>query len=423
MAGKGLKKPHDFLPYARHSISQEDIESVIEVLRSDFLTQGPAVERFESEFCAATGAPFAVACANGTAALHLAVLAGNLGNGDRVVTTPISFVASANAARFVGADVRFADIDGKTLNLSPSSVEDALIRSDAEGCPVRAVITVDLAGQPCDMEAFGRLRERFGFLWIQDASHSLGATWTNGEGRSFRIGEWEGPDLTTFSFHAIKNITTGEGGMITTHRADLAEKLRRFRSHGIVREPGQWVFPEEGFEREISIGNDASRGHGENRLANPWYYEMQTLGFNYRLTDIQCALGLSQLKRLKANVEKRRGFDRGYRERMKGQPWIRFPVEPDGTSHAHHLSIVRLDYPGFGKTRREVMSSLHDQGIGTQVHYIPIPMMPFHAGSESMVRLPEALAYYREALSLPCFAEMKSSDVERTAKALTGIFE
>lgn len=429
------------IPYGRQQIGEEEIAAVVEVLRSDFLTQGPLVERFEEAFARTVGAPYAVACSSGTAALHLAVLAAGLGPGDRVLVPAITFVASANAGRFVGAEVAFADIDGDDLTLSPAAAEAVLEQARRAGRPFRALVTVDLAGHPCDMAAFGRLADAYGLIWIADACHALGATWTaparnqgssgesasgevparsqesssrtaaagSGQAREWRIGEWPRPDFTVFSFHPVKHITTGEGGMVVTHDARRAARLRRLRSHGIVRDPDQFVFREEAFE--------------PGGQANPWYYEMQALGFNYRLTDLQSALGLVQLRRLPAFLARRRAIAERYRRELDGHPGVRFPAVRPGCQHAWHLAIVRIDFAGLGTTRGQVMRRLRERGIGTQVHYIPVPMMPFYAGSALMAELPHALGYYREALSLPIFPGMGETEVARVIEALREVLE
>lgn len=394
----------NFIPYGRQDITEADIEAVVRVLRSDFLTQGPAVEIFEAAVCRETGAQHAVACSSGTAALHLAVLAAKIGHGDRVIVPPITFVASANCARYAGAEVLFADIDSETLNISPQTCRKLLEQAVVEGRPVKAVVTVDLAGHPCDMQAFALLKKEFNFIWIQDACHSLGATWEDNLGIRWKIGEWPEPDMTVFSFHPVKHITTGEGGMIVTHSEELANSLRVHRSHGIVRDVGAFVNNAEALSADGSV--------------NPWYYEMQQLGFNYRLSDIQAALGCSQIERLGQYVVRRREIAASLRLKFEMFPRVKLPIVADGVEHAYHLCIIRIDFAAVGATRAEVMKRLKAAGIGTQVHYIPIPMMPFYAQTADMASFPAALAYYREALSIPCFPKMTDIDVERVCSAV-----
>ncbi len=416
------------IPYGRQSISEAEIEAVVAVLRSDFLTQGPAVDRFEQAFGAAVGAPCAVACSSGTAALHLAALAAGLGPGDRVLVAPVTFVATANAARFVGAEVGFADVEGEHATLSAAAAEAALAEARRAGRPYKAVVTVDLAGHPCDQAGFGRLKEAYGLVWIEDACHALGATWTaplpganpapraareetpptasrpEAGGRLWKVGEWPVPDLTVFSFHPVKHITTGEGGMVTTHQPRLAERVRSLRSHGITRRPEEFVFPEESRDRD-----------GQ---PNPWYYEAQALGFNYRLSDLQCALGLAQLARLPGFLERRREIMARYRRELAGLPGCRLLGEGPGVGHAWHLALARIDFAGRDTTRGRVMRQLLERGVATQVHYIPLPMMPQYAGTAVMADLPEALAYYRETLTLPVFPAMTDGEVEHVAAAV-----
>ncbi len=393
-----------FIPYGRQQITAEDIDAVVATLKSDFLTQGPAIEVFEKAVCEETGAQYAVACNNGTAALHLAAIAAGIGVGDRVVVPPITFVASANCARYNGAEILFADIDPATLTMSPLVCRRILERCAEEGRPVKAVVTVDLAGHPCDMQAFALLRKEFGFVWIQDACHSIGASWEDNLGIRWKIGELPEADMTVFSFHPVKHITTGEGGMITTHSDVLADNMRLHRSHGIMRSADGFANHEEAFAADGS--------------ANPWYYEMQSLGFNYRLTDIQAALGTSQLRRLSENIVQRQMIEAAYRSRLANMPLITFPSVADSVSHAYHLAIVQIDFAAAGRSRAEVMTRLKADGIGTQVHYIPVPMMPYYAGSVAPAEIPASLAYYRQALSLPCFPQMGDEEIERVCASL-----
>lgn len=393
-----------FLSYGRQSVTEDDIQAVIETLKSDFLTQGPAIPRFEEDFCAMTGARHAVACANGTAALHLAALATKIAPGDRALVTPVTFVASANCIRYAGGDVAFADIDGETGTLSPESAEVALKKALDEGRPFRAIVTVDLAGHPCDMETFAGLKKKYELIWIHDACHSLGGSWTDSVGKVWRIGEYSEPDAVAWSFHPVKHITTGEGGMITTFSDQIADRLRLLRTHGIRKEPAAFVSRDEAFD--------------ENGKPNPWYYEMQELGFNYRLTDIQAALGSSQLKRLEAGIARRREIVECYRAGFAGLKGISMPAVKPGSGHAFHLAIVRIDFEAIGRSRAWVMNRLRERSIGTQVHYIPVPMMPYYAGTTAMCELPETLAYYRQTLSLPCYPDLRDEDVERVVYAV-----
>lgn len=393
-----------FIPYGRQEITEEDIAAVNKVLRSDFLTQGPAIEEFEKAVCEESGSAFAVACNNGTAALHLAAIAADISCGDTVIVSSVTFVASANCARFNGARVLFADIDPKTLTMSPVSCRKLLEKARESGVKVKAVVTVDLAGHPCDMQAFAALKKEFGFVWIQDACHSIGASWEDSLGIRWKVGEWPEVDLTVYSFHPVKHITTGEGGMITTHSPEMAEKMRLFRTHGITRKPEDFLLADE--------------AHDDSGSVNPWYYEMQQLGFNYRLTDIQAALGTSQLKRLAAGIVRRQQIVAAYQIRLAADPFIKFPTVAEGVSHAYHLAVVMIDYAAAGKTRAQVMNFLRQRNIGTQVHYMPVPMMPYYRNDCDLQTVSNAVAYYRQALSLPCFPQMSDGDVDLVCSAL-----
>ncbi|MBU1109271.1 MAG: UDP-4-amino-4,6-dideoxy-N-acetyl-beta-L-altrosamine transaminase [Candidatus Riflebacteria bacterium] len=394
----------NFIPYGRQEITAEDIEAVVGVLKSDYLTQGPAIESFEKAVCLEAGASHAIACSNGTAALHLACMAAGLQAGDSVVVPPITFVASANCARYVGANILFADIDPTTLTMSPLACRKVLEQAVANKKPVRAVVTVDLAGHPCDMQAFSQLKQEFGFIWIQDACHSIGATWEDNQGIRWKVGECPDPDMTVFSFHPVKHITTGEGGMVLTQSDQLAHKLRQLRSHGITRESAEFVNQTEAF------ADDGS--------PNPWYYEMQQLGYNYRMTDIQAALGESQLHRLAAGIVRRREIMAAYHARLNRHPHVSFPDVAESVGHAYHLAIVLIDFASVGKTRALLMNHLKHAGIGTQVHYIPIPLMPYYAAMADINEFPESIAYYRRALSLPCFPQMSDADVARVCSVI-----
>ena len=279
-----------------------------------------------------------------------------------------------------------------------------LEKARESGVKVKAVITVDLAGHPCDMQAFAALKREFGFFWIQDACHSIGASWEDNLGIRWKVGEWPEVDLTVYSFHPVKHITTGEGGMITTHSQEMADKMRLFRTHGITRKPGEFMLTDESHDADGSV--------------NPWYYEMQELGFNYRLTDIQAALGTSQLKRLAAGIFRRQQIVAAYQIRFAADPFIKFPEVAEGVSHAYHLAVVMIDFDAAGKTRAQVMNFLKQKNIGSQVHYMPVPMMPYYRNDCDLRTVPVAVAYYRQALSLPCFPQMTDEDIDRVCSAL-----
>lgn len=373
----------DFLPYGRQTIEPEDVDAVLAAVRDPLITQGPRVERFEQAVAEHVQARHAVAFANGTAALHGAAAAAGLGPGDEMLTTPISFVASANCALFVGARPVFADIDPLTANLDLAAAGDAGVLER-----VRACVAVSLAGLPIDLEPLQAARRR-GMVVIEDAAHALGGL---RDGRPVGAGA---ADMTIFSFHPVKAITSGEGGMVTTDHAALADALRRFRSHGIERaEPS----------------DDPMRGG--------WHYAIGSLGFNYRITDIQSALGISQLQRLEHFITARNTIADRYHELLADVPDITLPARaPEGGRHAYHLFVVR--FPEGPGRRRVVYDALRAAGIGTQLHYIPIPAHGLYRDlGYDMSRLPQAQAYWEQALSLPMFPTMETGDVKRVVTAL-----
>lgn len=405
MGGPDSGTPPPFLPYGRQDVDQADIDAVTAVLRGDWLTQGPAVEAFERALCERTGAAHAVSCANGTAALHLATLALGLGPGDAVVVPAVTFLATANAARYVGAEVAFADVDPATGLMGPEQAEAAMERAKRAGWRVRALAPVHFAGQTADMAGLGALAARHGLAVIEDACHAIGSVDLMPDGRALPVGSGAFGTLTAFSFHPVKTIAAGEGGAVTTNDPDLAARLRRFRNHGMERDPA-------GFE-------DREAAFDESGSANPWYYEMAEPGFNYRLTDIHSALALSQLTRLDAFVERRRHLMDLYAERLAPlAPLVRPAVRVPWCRPAWHLCAVRIDFAAAGRTRARVMADLRARGIGTQVHYIPVHRQPYWRKRYGDLALPGADAHYTQTLSLPLFPAMADADVDRVAGAL-----
>ncbi len=387
------------LPYGRQDITEEDIAAVAAALRSDYLTQGPIVEEFERRFAARVGAKHAVAVCNATAALHLALRVAGVGPGDRVVTSPNTFLASANAAAYVGATPDFADIDPVSFTLDPVALE-AGWRDDT-----RAVVAVDFAGQAADLPAIARVARARGAVVIEDACHAIGGKFFVDvqPGRAWNIGGNPWADLAVFSFHPVKTLTTGEGGMLVTDRADWAAHARRLRSHGIEREAARFT--------EFT---------GEQ---GPWLHEMQELGYNYRLTDIQSALGLSQLSRLDAALIRRRAIVAGYNDAFAGLDWFATPglrVAADAATTSWHLYVAQIDFAGIGKTRAEVMAELRAAGVGTQVHYIPVHLQPWYRRTYGYGpgKCPVAEAGYARTLSLPLYPSMSDADVARVVAAV-----
>lgn len=367
------------LPYGRQAIDDADVAAVVEVLRSDWLTTGPKVAEFEEAFAAKVGAEHAVAFSSGTAALHGAVFAASIGPGDEVVTSPLTFCSTGNTVLFQGGTPVFADISQDTMCLDPELAERALSPR------TRALLPVDYAGHPADLSAFRELADRQGLILIEDACHALGASV---EGRP--VGSIA--DLTAFSFHPVKHITTGEGGMVTTGDPELARRMRMFRSHGIDSDPRT------------------------RQRTGQWHYEMTELGYNYRLPDLMCALGLSQLPRLEANVARRRAIAAAYEERLAGVPELRLPAVRPGVEPAWHLYPVRVD----GIDRETAFRALRAEGIGVNVHYVPVHLHPYYrerfgyAGGE----FPVAEAAYETLLSLPMFHGMADADVDDVVEAI-----
>lgn len=370
------------IPYGRQSISHADVDAVVKVLRSDFLTQGPQVPAFENAVARYVGAPHAIAVNSATSALHIACLALRLGPGDFLWTSPISFVASANCGLYCGAQVDFVDIDERTYNMSVEALADKLVQAKREGRLPKIVIPVHFAGQPCEMDAIAALAHEYGFKVIEDASHAIGSLWKSGY-----VGACRYSDITVFSFHPVKIITTAEGGMLTTSDEMLAYKLSQLRSHGITRDAARLERPGEG----------------------GWYYEQQSLGYNYRMTDLQAALGVSQIKELDRFIARRHELVARYKEGLKGLPIVLPWQHPDGFS-AFHLYAIQVGERARVE-RRTLFDGLRAAGIMVNVHYIPIHLQPFYQRMGFQPGyLMEAESYYERAISLPLYASLSDAD-------------
>jgi len=387
------------IPYSRQSINLFDVLSVSKQLAFKSLTQGSKIEEFEAKVAEYVGAQYAVAVSSATAGLHLAVLALELPAKSEVITSPISFVASSNAILYSSHQPKFIDVERETINIDLNLVNQE-VESNKN---IRAIIPVHFAGLPCDMEKLARLRASKGIKIVEDAAHALGASYPNGK----KVGSCEYSEMTVFSFHPVKSITTGEGGMITTNSYDLYKKLLRLRSHGI---------------NKLNDSFESSLLSTTSGLLNPWYYEMQELGFNYRLTEIQAALGVSQLSRLDSFIKKRKSRVAWYLRKLSVLPSVT-PVQSNSSSlSAHHIFPIRVNYSQLDIPRARLMTSLRERGITTQVHYIPIPLHPHYQKlGFGVEKLPEAMSYYHEALTIPLYPSLRKSQQSKVIIELSNL--
>lgn len=382
------------IPYGRQDITQADLEAVQEILRSDYLTQGPTVPQFERQVASLVGAKHAVAMNSATSALHAACLALGLGTGDTLWTSPVTFVASANCGLYCGAEVDFVDIDPRTYNLCPAALESKLLQAESVGRLPKVLVAVHLCGQSCDMQAIHALSQRFGFKIIEDASHAIG-----GKYQGKWIGDCRYSDITIFSFHPVKIITTAEGGMALTNSDQLARQLNLIRSHGITRDPAQMTSEPDG----------------------PWYYQQIGLGFNYRMTDLQAALGLSQLQRLHAYVARRHQLAARYDELLACLP-LHTPWQHPDSDSALHLYVVRLEVGKIRKSHRQVFEEMRLRGIGVNLHYIPVHIHPFYEKlGFKRGSFPQSERYYSEAMSLPIFQTLEDGQQDQVVAALHAV--
>jgi UDP-4-amino-4,6-dideoxy-N-acetyl-beta-L-altrosamine transaminase len=385
------------IPYGRQDITVEDIDAVVKTLTSDFLTQGPAVPKFESLVLEKTGAKYGVGVNSATSALHLACMALDLSSDDWLWTSPVTFVASANCGLYCGAKIDFIDIDPDTYNVCPKALEDKLVKAETDGCLPKILVAVHLCGQSCDMIALSKLAKKYGFKIIEDASHAIGGSYLDKP-----IGSCIYSDITIFSFHPVKIITTGEGGMCVTNSPFLAESMVLNRSHGITRDPQRMSKEPDG----------------------PWYYEQIGLGLNYRMTDIQAALGCSQIERLDAYVESRHKINSLYSQVLSKLP-IKLPFQDPNCYSAFHLYVIRLNLSEINSSHRQVFESLREAGIGVNLHYIPVYRQPFYQKMGYIPsNFPNSESYYQEAISLPMYPALTLREInhihDSLEKALNG---
>ncbi len=381
------------IPYGKQEIIQEDIDTVVEVLKSDFLTQGPQVPLFEKAIADYVSAEHAIAVNSATSALHIACLVLGLGKGDWLWTSPITFVASANCGFYCGARVDFVDIDLESYNLCPMALEQKLAVAEREGRLPKILVAVHMAGQACDMQSIHRLSQRYGFSIIEDASHAIGGRYLNQS-----IGSCRYSDITVFSFHPVKIVTTAEGGVATTNNAGLAKKMCLYRSHGVTRDAEDMT--------EVPHG--------------AWYYQQVALGFNYRMTDIQAALGVSQLKRINDFVKKRHMVASKYDQQLRSLPVV-VPRRSSASYSAFHLYIIRLKLAEISLSHREVFEQLRQNNIGVNLHYIPLYKQPYYRAEGCSEDFPNAEKYYSEAISLPMFHHISDEQINTVVEALRKI--
>ena len=387
------------IPYGRHYVDEDDIRAVSDVMRGELLTQGPKAAEFEHLVAEYVGARYAVSVANGTAALHLACLAAGLGAGDTLITSPNTFIASANCALYVGARPAFSDIDPDTLNLDSQALKQTLSTLGR----VKVIVPVHFSGLPCDMPAIRDIASAHGALVIEDACHALGATYADGS----RVGNCRYADMAAFSFHPVKLIAAGEGGLITTNDEALYRKLLLLRNHGMTRIASDF-------------GNRDQAFH--DGTANPWYYEMQALGLNYRITDMQCALAISQFGKLERFLARRREIAARYDVELAGVRGITLPQRGQRERSANHIYVTRIDFDEIGMSRGAAMLKLRERGVGSQVHYIPVPHQPYYqANGLSTGQWPHAESYYAQALTIPLYYGMSDDDVSLVIETVTAL--
>ncbi|MCM8832211.1 MAG: UDP-4-amino-4,6-dideoxy-N-acetyl-beta-L-altrosamine transaminase [Candidatus Omnitrophica bacterium] len=370
------------IPYGHHHIDESDIKEVVKALKSNWITQGPKIKEFENALCEYTGSKYAVAVSSGTAALHMACLAAGVKEGDEVITSPITFVASANCVLYCGGRPVFTDIQEDTVNIDPEEIKKKINKK------TKAIIPVHFAGHPCDLEEIYKIAKENNLIVIEDACHALGA-----EYKGFKIGACKYSDMTVFSFHPVKSITTGEGGAVLTNREDLYEKLVMLRNHGITKDDKKFI----------------NKGEGG------WYYEMQELGFNYRITDFQCALGISQLKKLDKFIKRRREIVQIYNKELSKIEEVILPLERPYVKSSWHIYYIRLRKP---EKREFVFKQLQKKGIGVQVHYIPVYCQPYYKNKLGLQKYPKAGNYYNSTITIPLYYGLKKDEINYIIESL-----
>lgn len=396
----------EFLPYGRQAIDEDDIAAVAAALRSDYLTTGPMIQTFETAFAEAVGARFAIVSNSGTAALHLATFAAGVGPGDYCVVPSVTFLATANAVRYMGGEVIFADVDPKTGLMTLETLEAAVQKHKEK--KIRAILPVHLNGHSVDMVGLRAMAEKRGMVIIEDACHAIGGRQKTGNGTDAKVGACALSEFACFSLHPVKTVTMGEGGVTTTNDPKAYEAMARFRTHGMIRESKDF--------RHRALAFDKSGA------ANPWYYEMQDIGFNYRATDFACALGLSQLKKLDGFARRRDQLRRRYDHLLAPLASRLTPVaDPDTGASTLHIYAVLIDFMALGLERAEAMRFLRERGIGTMVHYLPVHMQPYYRDRYGMQSLPGAEAYYGKVLSIPFYPSLTEQQQDQVVTALRAL--